>query len=51
LIQQLTASVLWTKEVQNMVAAGATEFIECGPGKALQGMIAKISREVTARGL
>jgi [acyl-carrier-protein] S-malonyltransferase len=51
LIQQLTASVLWTKEVQNMIAAGATEFVECGPGKALQGMIAKISRDVTARGL
>lgn len=42
LIAQLTASVLWTKEVQNMVAAGATEFVECGPGKALQGMISKI---------
>lgn len=44
LIKQLTASVLWTKEVQNMVAAGATEFTECGPGKALQGMIAKICK-------
>jgi [acyl-carrier-protein] S-malonyltransferase len=51
LIQQLTASVLWTKEVQNMITAGATEFVECGPGKALQGMITKISRDVTARGL
>ena len=51
LIQQLTASVLWTKEVQNMIAAGATEFVECGPGKALQGMIVKISRDVTVRGL
>lgn len=44
LIKQLTASVLWTKEVQNMVAAGATKFTECGPGKALQGMIAKICK-------
>ncbi|MCH5181683.1 MAG: ACP S-malonyltransferase [Prevotellaceae bacterium] len=44
LIKQLTAGVLWTKEVQNMVAAGATEFIECGPGKALQGMIVKICK-------
>lgn len=42
LIAQLTVSVLWTKEVQNMVSAGATEFVECGPGKALQGMISKI---------
>ncbi len=44
LIKQLTASVLWTKEVENMVAAGATNFTECGPGKALQGMIAKICK-------
>ena len=54
LIAQLTASVRWTQEVQNMIAAGATEFIECGPGKALQGMIGKIAKgneAVTARGL
>lgn len=44
LIAQLTASVLWTKEVEAMIAAGATTFIECGPGKALQGMIAKIAK-------
>ena len=44
LIQQLTASVRWTKEVQNMIADGATVFTECGPGKVLQGMIAKISK-------
>lgn len=44
LIKQLTSSVLWTKEVENMVAAGATSFTECGPGKALQGMIAKICK-------
>ncbi len=54
LIKQLTASVLWTKEVQNMAAAGATSFTECGPGKALQGMIAKICKgqtEVTIHGV
>lgn len=51
LIAQLTASVLWTKEVQNMIAAGATEFTECGPGTALQGMIGKISKEVTISGI
>ena len=45
-IAQLTASVRWTQEVQAMVAAGATEFTECGPGKALQGMIAKIAKDV-----
>ena len=44
LIAQLTASVRWTQEVENMLEAGATEFVECGPGKALQGMIAKICR-------
>ncbi len=46
LIAQLTASVRWTEEVQNMLKAGATEFTECGPGKALQGMIAKIAKGV-----
>lgn len=53
LIAQLTSSVLWTKEVNNMVAAGATEFTECGPGKALQGMISKICKgnaDVTVQG-
>lgn len=44
LIAQLTASVRWTTEVNNMIAAGATEFFECGPGKALQGMVGKIAR-------
>lgn len=54
LIAQLTASVRWTQEVQNMLAAGATEFTECGPGKALQGMISKIAKgvaEVTIKGI
>ena len=44
LIAQLTAPVRWTAEVTNMVADGATDFTECGPGKALQGMIAKICK-------
>ena len=44
LIAQLTASVRWTKEVEEMVANGATDFTECGPGKTLQGMIAKICK-------
>ena len=51
LIAQLTASVRWTQEVQNMIAAGAEEFTECGPGKALQGMIVKIDRGVTVKGI
>lgn len=54
LIAQLTAPVRWTYEVQNMIADGATEFVECGPGKALQGMIAKIgsgNESVTVTGI
>ena len=51
LIAQLTSSVRWTSCVQNMIADGADDFTECGPGKALQGMIAKISREVSVHGL
>ena len=46
LIAQLTSSVRWTQEVENMLEAGATDFIECGPGKALQGMIAKIAKGI-----
>ena len=45
LISQLTAPVKWTQSVQQMVADGATEFIECGPGKVLQGLVKKIHRE------
>jgi len=49
LIAQLTAPVRWTQSVQNMVADGATEFIECGPGNVLQGLVKKIHKEaVTA---
>lgn len=44
LIAQLTSPVRWTEEVNNMVADGATEFVECGPGKALQGMIGRICK-------
>ena len=54
LIAQLTASVRWTQEVQNMIAAGATDFTECGPGKVLQGMLGKIAKgndAVTAHGI
>ena len=51
LIAQLTSSVRWTMCVQNMIADGADDFTECGPGKALQGMIAKINREVSVHGI
>lgn len=46
LIAQLTAPVLWTQTVQNMVAAGASHFTEYGPGKVLQGLVKKIKPEV-----
>ena len=46
LIAQLTAPVKWTYEVKQMMADGATDFVECGPGKALQGMILKIAKGV-----
>ena len=51
LIAQLTSPVRWTQIVQNMIADGADDFTECGPGKALRGMITKISKEVTAHGI
>ncbi|MBQ0147208.1 MAG: ACP S-malonyltransferase [Flavobacteriaceae bacterium] len=47
LIAQLTAPVKWTQSVQNMIADGATEFIEVGPGNTLQGLVKKVSREVS----
>lgn len=47
LIAQLTGSVKWTQSIQNMIADGASHFVEVGPGKALQGLIKKISSEVT----
>ncbi len=44
LMFQLTAPVKWTQSVQNMIKDGATEFIEVGPGKVLQGLVKKIDR-------
>ncbi|MBB6612028.1 ACP S-malonyltransferase [Pontibacter sp. Tf4] len=44
LIKQLTAPVRWTQSVQQMIADGATHFVECGPGKVLQGLVKKIER-------
>ena len=51
LIAQLTSPVRWTKSVQNMIADGADDFTECGPGKALQGMIGRIDKTVNAHGI
>ncbi|MCL1850782.1 MAG: ACP S-malonyltransferase [Bacteroidetes bacterium] len=49
LILQLTAPVLWTKTIQNMIHNGATQFVEFGPGEVLQGLIKKINAEVAVR--
>lgn len=51
LIDQLTGPVRWTQSVQAMIADGATKFIEVGPGKVLQGLIAKIDKTVTTEGV
>lgn len=51
LIAQLTNSVLWTSSIKNMIADGATDFTECGPGKALQGMIGRIDKTISAHGV
>jgi len=51
LISQLTSPVRWTQSVQNMVKDGATSFVECGPGKVLQGLVKKIAPQVEAASL
>jgi len=47
LIAQLTGPVRWTQSIEAMISAGATDFIECGPGKVLQGLVRKINTEAT----
>ncbi|MDE6134569.1 MAG: ACP S-malonyltransferase, partial [Muribaculaceae bacterium] len=51
LVAQLTAPVRWTQTVRNMIADGADEFIELGPGKVLQGLVAKIDSSVAVSGM
>lgn len=51
LIAQLTGPVRWTQTVEQMIADGATEFTECGPGKVLQGLVLKINKEVKVDGI
>ncbi len=50
LYRQLTSSVRWAESITNMVNNGASEFIELGPGKVLQGLVKRISPGVTIRG-
>lgn len=51
LIDQLTAPVRWTQLVQNMVKDGGTSFVECGPGKVLQGLVKKIAPQAEVASL
>ena len=51
LIDQLTAPVKWTQSVQQMIASGVTEYVECGPGKTLQGLVKKIDRSTNVSGV
>ncbi len=51
LIAQLTGAVKWTQSVQAMIADGATQFTEAGPGKVLQGLVQKINKEMVVSGV
>ena len=51
LLLQLTSSVLWSQSVEAMVLGGATEFLEIGPQKVLQGLIKRIDKTVAIRGI
>ena len=51
LLQQLTSPICWTQTIQHMVQNGATSFIECGPGKVLQGLVRKIDSQVSVEGM
>lgn len=51
LVAQLTAPVRWTQIVVNMLADGADDFTECGPGTVLQGLIHRVNKEVSAHGV
>lgn len=51
LIDQLTGAVKWTQSVQAMIAGGAKQFTEAGPGKVLQGLVLKINKEMQVDGV
>ena len=51
LVEQLTSPVRWTQTIQSMITDGANKFTEVGPGKVLQGLVAKISKEVQVSGV
>jgi [acyl-carrier-protein] S-malonyltransferase len=51
LFRQLTSPVRWEETVRNMIADGASEFVEVGPGKVLQGLIKRMDASVTTTGV
>ncbi|MEO1256895.1 MAG: [acyl-carrier-protein] S-malonyltransferase, partial [Bacteroidota bacterium] len=51
LVLQLTSPVKWTQSIQNMISDGASSFIECGPGKVLQGLVKKVDRSMEVSGV
>jgi [acyl-carrier-protein] S-malonyltransferase len=51
LVQQLTSPVRWEKSVTKMISAGATTFVEIGPGKVLQGLVKRINAAVQVKGI
>ena len=48
LLKQLTSPVRWTQSVKNMIGDGMTEFVECGPGQVLAGLIGRIQKSLEA---
>jgi [acyl-carrier-protein] S-malonyltransferase len=51
LLEQLISPVLWTQTIQHMIDDGASSFVECGPGKVLQGLVKKINPQVAIAGI
>ncbi len=51
LVLQLTSPVRWTQCVQQMISDGAKHFVECGPGKVLQGLVKKVDRQIEVSGI
>ena len=51
LISQLTSPVLWTQTINNMISGGVDLFIECGPGRVLQGLVKKINRKISTESI
>jgi len=48
LLKQLTSPVCWTQSVMNMIADGMTDFVECGPGTVLAGLVGRIQKSLEA---